>query len=153
MMMKIMMKVYSIFKGYLCVKIRKLGTCDCYNIADLCPMNLLIVEFEDGGIDDGNPAAEMDVEWPINLPIAIDELYNLIVCKGCGVAIPFDRIIAHLQENHGTKTDVAEVMMFLNMMGPSMATPEAEDWIKSTWVGRAVQNIPVKKGVNIPYTR
>src|SRR5437762_6238 len=77
MMMKIMMKVYSIFKGYLCVKIRKLGTCDCYNIADLCLMNLLIVEFKDGGINDGNPAAEMDVEQPINLPIAIDELYNL----------------------------------------------------------------------------
>src|SRR5436190_745665 len=109
-------------------------------------MNLLIVELEDGGIDDGDSAIEMDVEWSINLPIAIDESYNLIVCKGCGVAIPFDWIVSHLQELHGTKTDFVEVMRFLNMMRPSMTSTEAKDWIKSTWVARAVQNIAVKNG-------
>ena len=109
-------------------------------------MNLLIVELEDGGIDDGDSAIEMDVEWSINLPIAIDESYNLIVCKGCGVAIPFDWIVSHLQELHGTKTDFVEVMRFLNMMRPSMTSTEARDWITGIWVARAVQNIAVTDG-------
>ena len=124
-------------------------------------LNLLIVEVEDqlsvdddhGSVDDDtgsvgdDPGTVMeDVEQSINVPIALDELYNLIICKGCGIAIPFDWIVSHLRENHGIKTHTAEVMRFLNMTRPSMTSTEADNWIRSTWVGRAVQNIPVIDG-------
>src|SRR6266496_2090669 len=124
-------------------------------------LNLLIVEVEDqlsvdddhGSVDDDpgsvgdDPGNVMDdVEQSINVPIAIDELYNLIICKGCGVAILFNWIVSHLREKHGIKTHTAEVMRFLNMMRPSMTSTEADNWIKSTWVARAIQNIPLRDG-------
>jgi hypothetical protein len=108
-------------------------------------LNLLIVE--DVTVKDHNSGTEMDdVERSINMPIILDQLYNLIVCKDCGIGMPIDWIVGHLRENHGIKTTIMDVVRFLNMMKPSMTSTEAKEWIKSTWAARAVQNVPVKKG-------
>src|SRR6266496_1334598 len=82
-------------------------------------LNLLIIE---NIMDiDQNSSAEMeDVERSINMPIVFDRLYNLIVCKGCGIGISFHWIVRHLRENHGIKTQIEDIMRFLNMMKPSM---------------------------------
>lgn len=81
------------------------------------------------------------------MPIVIDQLYNLVVCEDCGIALPFEWIVGHLKENHGIKKEMMDIMRFLNMMRPSMTLNEADSWIKSVWVIKAVQNVPVRKGV------
>jgi hypothetical protein len=52
-------------------------------------------------------------------------------------------ILSHLTENHGIKTQMADVMQYLNMFKSSMMLKEAKEWIKSTWVGKTVQNVLV----------
>jgi len=44
-----------------------------------------------------------DEDHVINISICIDEIYNLIVCKDCGIGVPFERISSHLSENHEIK--------------------------------------------------
>ena len=39
----------------------------------------------------------------MNMHISIDETYNLIVCKDCGIGSPFEWVPAHLRELHGIK--------------------------------------------------
>ncbi len=86
------------------------------------------------------------VEHFVNMPVVIDQLYNLVVCKDCGIALPFEWIVGHLKENHGIKKEIVDVMRFLNMMRPSMTLNEVDAWIKSVRVFKAVQNVPVRKG-------
>ena len=80
------------------------------------------------------------------LPIAVDERYNLIVCKECGIGLPSDWVVAHLKEHHGVKTTMEEVLALLRVGDYAMTLAEAENWIQNIWVGTAVQNIPVVKG-------
>src|SRR5208282_3539022 len=89
-------------------------------------------------LDDGDRA--------IDMPICIDETYDLIVCKDCGIGVPFERVPSHLSGNHGIKVTLEQVMTQLNLETEAMTIAQAEDWIKSVWVGRGVQNIPIVKG-------
>jgi hypothetical protein len=80
------------------------------------------------------------------LPIAVDERYNLIVCKECGIGLPSDWVVAHLKEHHGVRTTMEEALTLLGVGDYAMTLAEAENWIQNMWVGIAVQNIPVVKG-------
>ena len=82
----------------------------------------------------------------IDIPICIDKTYDLIVCKDCGIGVPFERVPSHLQKNHGIKVTLEQVMTRLNLESEAMTVAQAEDWIKSVWVERGVQNIPMVKG-------
>ena len=66
-----------------------------------------------------------EVERSVNMPISIDSLYNVIVCDECGIGLPFEWITSHLKDNHGIKTEIADVMKYLNMTKPSMTLKEA----------------------------
>src|SRR5271169_3236735 len=106
-------------------------------------MKLLTLKDEEPTIND----VEMkEIDHSVNMPITIDQLYNVIVCKDCGIALPFEWIMSHLKENHGIKTQIVNVMRHLNMMKPSMMLKEAKEWIKSVWVAKAVQNVSVRPG-------
>ena len=85
-------------------------------------------------------------EHSTTLPITMNGRYNLIVCKECGIGLPFDWVIMHLKEHHRVKTTIEEVMVLLNAENDAMTLAEAENWIQNMWVGAAVQNIPVVKG-------
>ena len=85
-------------------------------------------------------------ERSTGMPIAMDERYNLIVCKECGIGLPLDWVVAHLKEHHGVRTTMEEVLVFLEAGDNAMTLAEAENWIQNMWVGTAVQNIPVVKG-------
>ena len=87
-----------------------------------------------------------EMERSIDMPLKIDSLYNMVTCDECGIGLPFEWILSHLKENHGIKTQMADVMRYLNMFRPSMTLQEAKEWIKSTWVAKAVQNVPVRSG-------
>lgn len=86
-------------------------------------------------------------EHSSSLPIAVDERYNLVVCKECGIGLPSDWVVAHLKEHHGVKTTMEEALALLGVGDYVMTLGEAENWIQNMWVGTAVQNIPVVKGV------
>ena len=78
--------------------------------------------------------------------ICIDEVYNLAVCKDCEIGVPFESIPAHLKENHGIKVSLEQVRMHLDLENDTMMIDEAEDWIKSMWVGKAVKHISIIEG-------
>jgi hypothetical protein len=82
----------------------------------------------------------------IDIPICIDETYNLIVCRECGVGLPFEFVRSHLKQNHGIAMSREEVMAHLSLEHDAMTIAEANDWIKSTWVTKAVQHIPLLNG-------
>src|SRR6266496_4617278 len=108
---------------------------------------ILIIETERVMVIDNEIDVDMrEVEHSVDMPIMIDQLYNLVVCEDCGIALPFEWIVGHLKENHGIKKQIVDVMRFLNMMKPSMTLNEADAWIKSVSAIKAVQNIPVRKG-------
>jgi Orsellinic acid/F9775 biosynthesis cluster protein D len=99
--------------------------------------------------DSDSNADVMDLEEDdrsIDMPICIDDIYDLIVCNDCGIGVPFERVPSHLQGNHGIKVTLEQVTTHLNLEDDAMTVAQAEDWIKSVWVGRAVQNIPIIKG-------
>jgi hypothetical protein len=110
-------------------------------------MNLLIVEPAGEEMDLDAESADLATrERSTDMPIAMDERYNLIVCKECGIGLPLEWVSGHLKENHGIRVTMEEALAFLEMEGDAMTLAEAEDWIQSMWVGTAVQNIPVVKG-------
>jgi Orsellinic acid/F9775 biosynthesis cluster protein D len=106
-------------------------------------MKLLTLKVEEPTIN-----VEMEeVEHSVNMPVTIDQLYNVIVCDECGIGLPFEWIMSHLKDNHGIKAEMVDVMRDLNMMKPSMTLKEAKEWIKSVRVAKAMQNVPVRRGV------
>jgi Orsellinic acid/F9775 biosynthesis cluster protein D len=105
----------------------------------------LIVEVEEAVNDDDVEMEE--VERSVNIPITIDQLYNVVVCDECGIGLPFEWIVSHLKENHGIKAEMVDVMRHLNMMKPSMKLKEAKEWIKSVSMAKAMQNVPVRPGL------
>src|SRR5215471_1292177 len=112
-------------------------------------MKLMIVEFEERMIEDDNAGipAMKEIEWSIEMPLKIDSLYNVVTCYECGIGLPFEWILNHLKENHGIKVQMLDVMRHLGMMRPSMRLREMKEWIKSTWVAKAMQNVPVRPGL------
>jgi hypothetical protein len=75
-----------------------------------------------------------EMEHSIDMPLKIDSLYNAVTCDECGIGLPYEWIVNHLKENHGIKTQMIDVMRYLNMISPSMKLQEAKEWIKSTWM-------------------
>jgi hypothetical protein len=75
-----------------------------------------------------------EMEDSVDMPLKIDSLYDMVTCDECGIGLPFEWILSHLKENHGIKTQMADVMRYLDMFSPSMRLQEAKEWIKSTWV-------------------
>jgi hypothetical protein len=95
---------------------------------------------------DADSADLVTRERSTEMLIAVDERYNLIVCKECGIGLPSDWVVAHLKEHHGVRTIMEEILVFLETGDNAMTLAEAENWIQNMWVGIAVQNIPVVKG-------
>jgi hypothetical protein len=85
-------------------------------------------------------------EGSVDMPLKIDSLYDMVTCNECGIGLPFEWILSHLKKNHGIKTQMVDVMRYLDMFGPSMRLQEAKEWIKSTWMAKAIQNVPVRSG-------
>ena len=110
-------------------------------------MNLLIVEFTGEEMNLDEDSVELGTrERSTAMPIVVDERYNLIVCKECGIGLPSDWVVAHLKEHHGVRTTMEEALALLGVGDYAMTLAEAENWIQGMWVGTAVQNIPVVKG-------
>src|SRR5271156_3620031 len=107
-------------------------------------MNLLMIEVENEEDYSRASSMEMEVlERSIDTPICIDEVYNLIVCKDCGIGIPLDWVLSHLKECHGITMTMEQVRMFLNMESHCMTMSQAQDWMSSVWIIKAVKNIPI----------
>jgi hypothetical protein len=110
-------------------------------------MNLLIIEPADEEMNLDADSADLVIrERSIGIFIAVDERYNLIVYKECGIGLPSDWIVVHLKEHHGVRTIMEEALTFLEVGDNAMTLVEAENWIQGIWVGIAIQNIPVVKG-------
>lgn len=91
----------------------------------------------------------MDLEvkgHSIHMPISVDNVHNLIICKDCGTGVPSDWVPSHLKAHHGIRATKDQAMAFLGLKGDAMTAAQAEDWIQSVWVDRTLQNIPVIKG-------
>src|SRR5271154_5453691 len=107
-------------------------------------MNLLMIELVNEVMDSGDSSIKINLlERPINAPISIDELYNLIVCEDCGIGVPLDWVLSHLKDAHGIIMTMEQVRMFLRMENDCMMMSEAKDWMSNVWVMKAVQNIPI----------
>ena len=90
-------------------------------------MKLLISKVEESMINDNDDDAEMEEEeHSIKIPITIDSLYNVIICEECGIGFPFEWIVSHLKENHGIKTQIVDIMRYLNMMKLSITLKEVK---------------------------
>jgi Orsellinic acid/F9775 biosynthesis cluster protein D len=87
----------------------------------------------------------MDVLNPI--PIRVDGLYNLVVCTDCGIGLPYEWVSGHFRHQHRIKKSMEELNKVLDLEQDTMTLEEAMDWIKSIWVARAVQGIPVHEGL------
>src|SRR5277367_6237586 len=83
----------------------------------------------------------------IDMPLSIDRRYNLIVCNDCGIGLPSEWVISHLHEQHGIVVTDIQVASFLGLDVEPVTLAEVEDWKTNAWVGKAVQNIPVVKGI------
>ena len=81
------------------------------------------------------------------LPIAVDERYNLIICKEYGIELLSDWVVAHLKEHHRVRTTMEEVLTLLEVGDYAITLAEVKNWIQNMWVSAAVQNISVVKGV------
>jgi len=53
-------------------------------------------------------------DYVIDISIYIDEIYNLIICKDCGIDISFEYILSYFSGNHGIKVILKQMMMQLN---------------------------------------
>src|SRR5271154_4028713 len=110
-------------------------------------MNLLMIELGNEVMNLGDSSIEINLlKSPINPPICIDELYNLIVCKDCGIGIPLNWVLSHLKECHGIIMTMEQVRMDLRMENHCMTMSEAKDWMSSVWVIKGVKNIPIIPG-------
>jgi hypothetical protein len=54
------------------------------------------------------------------MPICVDETFNLIVCKDCGIGVPFEWASLHLREHHGITVTSDQATAFLGMEGNTM---------------------------------
>ena len=91
---------------------------------------------------------DLDItEPPTDLHLSLDRLYNMIVCTHCCVALPSEWVPAHLREKHGITATDEQVRVFLALENDAMTLDEVDEWRKSIWVGRAVENIPIVKGI------
>jgi hypothetical protein len=76
----------------------------------------------------------------------------MIVCNDCCVGLPSEWVPAHLRERHGIVATDEQVRRFLALEDDAMTVEQVEEWRKSVWVGKAVENIPVVKGIRCNLT-
>jgi hypothetical protein len=108
-----------------------------------------MLELQVEGIENSG-SESMDVVddgFLVEMPITVDPLYNLVVCNECGIGIPFEWVKTHLKGHHKIWKTEEEISGELNVDEKPMTVVEAKSWIKSVWVGRAVQGIPVMDGL------
>jgi Orsellinic acid/F9775 biosynthesis cluster protein D len=80
------------------------------------------------------------------IPVCIDTLYNVIICKECSIGLPVEWVTKHLMDNHGIEMSMERIKQELGLEHDAMTVEEAKDWIKNIWVGTAVEGIPVMEG-------
>jgi len=91
---------------------------------------------------------DMDTpEQPVDMRLSIDPLYNIIVCKDCCISLPSEWVSTHLRDRHGITATHGQVARFLSLENDAMTVEQVEEWRKIMWVGKAVENIPVIKGI------
>src|SRR5579862_7903447 len=73
------------------------------------------IELSDGESSSSESMDIIEREPQTRIPMRIDSLYNLLVCKDCAVGLPFEWVIGHLKEQHGIKKSITEVMRELNL--------------------------------------
>ena len=89
-------------------------------------MKLLMLKVEESMINDDNIEMKK-VEHSINISIMIDQVYNVIIYDECEIELSFEWIMNHLKDNHGVKTEMIDVMKYLNMMKSSMMLKEVKE--------------------------
>jgi len=94
----------------------------------------------------GNDDEEIEQGTTV-LPLAWNETYNIAICTGCRIGIPFDWIITHLKDNHGLRCNENKVLEFLNITEPTMKVDEAKHWLKQhRSLEQPIAIIPVDNG-------
>jgi hypothetical protein len=139
-------EVCAIFQGVSIMKSIVISV-SWFTLTTLVAIQLLMLGSTGEGMDSIAAAVDLEARRPsMDMPISIDEMCNVIVCKDCGIGVPFEWVPAHIKGHHGIRVTGEQVSTFLRLEGDSMTIAQAEDWIQSTWAGRAIQNIPVVKG-------
>ena len=109
-------------------------------------MKLLISKIEESMINDNNNDTKMKKKkHSIKISIMIDSLYNMIIYEKYEIGFSFEWIMSYLKENHGIKTQIVDIMRYLNMMKPSMTLKEVKEWIKSIWMIKMMKNMLMRR--------
>lgn len=91
-------------------------------------MNLLMIELNTESTNSSADVMDLEVrDHVIDMPISIDDMYDLIICKNCGIGVPFERVPSHLWGNHGIKVTLNQVMTHLKLENETMTIAQAED--------------------------
>jgi len=91
----------------------------------------------------------MDVDIPPvgRLPLALNQLHNIVTCTDCHIGLPFDWVPAHMKDNHGLKCDEVQILLQLHIIERTMNAVEVKNWLDENKVLRSpVQGIPVWDG-------
>jgi Orsellinic acid/F9775 biosynthesis cluster protein D len=107
----------------------------------------VVIELGEHEISERDTMDGIESEVAKHIPIIIDRLYNLVVCRDCGIGIPFEWVMGHLTHNHGIRKSEQDIRRELNVDQEPMTVEEATEWIKTVWVARSVQGIPVHEGL------
>jgi hypothetical protein len=65
---------------------------------------MIALQVEESEASESERMDVTDEEISVQMPIAVDGLYNLVVCNECGIGIPFDWVKTHLNDHHGILT-------------------------------------------------
>jgi len=91
----------------------------------------------------------MDVDIPPvgRLPLALNQVHNLLTCTECHIGLPFDWVHAHMKDNHGLKCDEDRILVQLDIIDRTMNSVEAKDWLNEHKVlVNPIFGIPVLNG-------
>jgi Orsellinic acid/F9775 biosynthesis cluster protein D len=90
---------------------------------------------------------DVDINEQSKIPLSVDSVYNLIVCKDCGLSLPSEWVLSHLKKHHGIQTTSEQIALFLGLNNEVMSIADVKELRRSIWVGKAVQNIPIVTGI------
>lgn len=90
---------------------------------------LIVVKSHESENSDAENPVIQNQRRSINMPICIDDFYNLIVCKDCVIGIPIEYISGHLSDNHGIKATETQVMTYLDLETRPMTVAQARNWM------------------------
>ena len=64
----------------------------------------------------------MDVNIPLvgHLPLALNQVHNLLTCTDCHIRLSFDSVLAHMKDNHGLRCDEDRILAQLNIVDRTM---------------------------------